>query len=65
MDVEPADRSKNTVALQIEVDDLAEFFTHLQEGGGTVTFGPSLEKNVGFWFGGFNDPEGNPVWVVD
>ena len=65
MEVEPADRSTNTVVLQIEVDDLKEFFAHLKEGGGTVTFGPSFEKTTEFWFGGFNDPEGNPVWVVD
>ena len=65
MEVEPIDRSKNTVILQLEVDDLAEFFAHLTEAGGTVTFGPSFEKKNEFWFGGFNDPEGNPVWVVD
>ena len=65
MKVEPADRSNNTVVLQIEVDDLAEFFAHLQKHGGTVTFGPSFEKKNEFWFGGFTDPEGNPVWVVD
>ena len=65
MEVEPTDRSKNTVILQLEVDDLAEFFAHLKEAGGTITFGPSFEKKNEFWFGGFNDPEGNPVWVVD
>ncbi len=65
MEVEPADRSKNTVILQLEVDDLAEFFAHLTEAGGTVTFGPSFDKQHEFWFGGFSDPEGNPVWVVD
>ena len=65
MGVEPADRSTNTVILQFEVDDLQEFFAHLEEAGGTITFGPSFEKNNDFWFGGFSDPEGNPVWVVD
>ena len=65
MGVEPTDRSTNTVVLQFEVDDVPEFFAHLEQAGGTVTFGPSFEKNNDFWFGGFSDPEGNPVWVVD
>ena len=65
MGVVPVDRSKNTVILQFEVDDLAEFFAHLEEAGGTITFGPSFDKSGEFWFGGFSDPEGNPCWVVD
>jgi len=65
MGVEPVDRSKNTVILQFEVDDLAEFFAHLEQAGGAITFGPSFDKNGEFWFGGFSDPEGNPIWVVD
>jgi predicted enzyme related to lactoylglutathione lyase len=65
MGVVPVDRSKNTVILQFEVDDLAEFFGHLEQVGGAITFGPSFDKNGEFWFGGFSDPEGNPCWVVD
>ena len=65
MGVEPTDRSRNTVVLQFEVDDLAEFFDHLQQSGGAVTFGPSFDKEGEFWFGGFSDSEGNPTWVVD
>ena len=65
MGVEPTDRSLNTVVLQFEVDDLAEFFAHLEQAGGAITFGPSFDKNGEFWFGGFSDPEGNPIWVVD
>ncbi|MFP6574016.1 MAG: VOC family protein [Pirellulaceae bacterium] len=65
MGVVPVDRSKNTVILQFEVDDLAEFFAHLEQVGGAITFGPSFDKNGEFWFGGFSDPEGNPCWVVD
>ena len=65
MEVTPTDRSVNTVILQFEVDDLAEFFAQLKAAGGIVTFGPSFEKKGGFWFGGFSDPEGNPCWVVD
>ena len=65
MGVVPADRSKNTVILQVEVDDVQQFFAHLEEAGGAVTFGPSFDKKSEFWFGGFADPEGNPCWVVD
>ena len=62
---EPMDRSRNTVFLQVEVDDVKAFFAHLENHGGSVLFGPSFDKKDGFWFGGFADPEGNPWWVVD
>ena len=65
MGVKPTDRSMNTVILQFEVDDLAEFFAQLKAAGGTVTFGPSRDEKDKFWFGGFSDPEGNPCWVID
>jgi len=65
MGVVPLDRSKNTVILQVEVDDVQHFFAHLEEAGGVVTFGPSLDDKGEFWFGGFEDLEGNPCWVVD
>jgi predicted enzyme related to lactoylglutathione lyase len=65
MGVVPVDRSKNTVILQVEVDDVQRFFAHLEGTGGAATFGPSFEKKGQFWFGGFADPEGNPCWVVD
>jgi len=61
----PAERSTNTVVLQVEVDDIPQFFAHLEAAGGAVTFGPSLDDKGKFWFGGFEDPEGNPWWVVD
>ena len=51
--------------LSNELDDVQQFFTHLEETGGAVTFGPSFEEKGQFWFGGFADPEGNPCWVVD
>ena len=63
--IEPIDRSRNTVVLQVEVDDVKAFFSLVKARGGSVLFGPSLDENDGFWFGGFADPEGNPWWVVD
>lgn len=65
MKVVPIDRSSNTVILQFEVDDVKELFTHLEQTGASVTFGPSYDKKDEFWYGGFSDPEGNPCWVVD
>ncbi|MFT4648593.1 MAG: putative glyoxalase superfamily protein PhnB [Glaciecola sp.] len=65
MGLEPKDRSKNTVLLQFEVDDLPGYFKHLVSAGAKALFGPSFDKENNFWFGGFADPEGNPWWVVD
>jgi len=65
MGVEPLDRSRNTVVLQFQVENVKEFLAHVEQGNGTVTAGPSFDKNAGFWFGSFADPEGNPFWVVD
>jgi predicted enzyme related to lactoylglutathione lyase len=65
MRMEPADRSRNTVVLQFEVDDLKPFFLHIENQGGKIINGPSFDKNGSFWFGSFADPEGNPFWVVD
>ena len=58
-------RSKNTVLLQLEVDDLHELLAHLRQADSVITVDPSRDKQHGFWFGGFADPEGNPIWAVD
>jgi predicted enzyme related to lactoylglutathione lyase len=65
MRVVPLDRSRNTVVLQFQVENVEEFLAHVEQGGGAVTSGPSFDRNAGFWFGSFADPEGNPFWVVD
>jgi len=65
MGVVPQDRSQNTVLLQIQVANVQELFTHLQQAGCKTTFGPSFDQQGQFWFGGFSDLEGNPIWVVD
>ncbi len=64
-DVTPGDRSRNTVRLQVAVSDVKGFFEHLRSADTSITFGPSYDGSGGFWFGGFADPEGNPIWVVD
>ena len=65
MGVVPGDRRNNTVVLQFEVDDVRELFTHLKQTGASITNEPTFNKQDGFWFGAFADPEGNPYWVVD
>jgi len=65
MGVAPTDRGQNTVVLQFEVDDVKAFLAEVERAGGTVANGPSFNEKDGFWFGGFADPEGNPIWVVD
>lgn len=65
MGVVPGDRRNNTVVLQFEVDDVRELFAHLKQTGASITNEPTFNKQDGFWFGAFADPEGNPYWVVD
>jgi len=65
VDVEPGDRSGNTVLMQFEVDDVASLLSHVAACGGRVDHGPAFSEADGFWFGAFADPEGNPCWVVD
>lgn len=65
MGVEPKDRSKNTVILQFEVDTITDFFNHLEQHACKTIFGPSHSEKDDFWYGAFEDLEGNPCWVVD
>ena len=65
MRIIPGDRANNTVLLQFQTDDVKSFLDHVKEHGGNVTFGPSFDQKDEFWFGGFQDLEGNPIWVVD
>ena len=50
---------------EFEVDDVEALFAHVKQFGASINNGPNFDKNAGFWFGGFSDPEGNPFWVVD
>ncbi len=68
MKVEPVPkeaRKHAAVVPQLNISDVRAFLARIEEKGGDVPFGPSFEKNEGFWFGGFADPEGNPFWVVE
>jgi predicted enzyme related to lactoylglutathione lyase len=65
MGVALGDPANNAVLLQVGVPDVRVFFEHLREAGGDTTFGPSFDEAGQFWYGGFTDLEGNPIWVVD
>ena len=65
MEVQPGDRTKNTVILQFAVPDVKALFEHLTSNGIKTTFGPSFAEKGQFWYGAFPDVEGNPCWVVD
>ncbi|QDU35780.1 Glyoxalase-like domain protein [Maioricimonas rarisocia] len=62
--VEPQDRSRNTLVLQIQVDDVKSALEEVEAGGGKVTTPPMQEEKTGYWFGAVTDPEGNPCWIV-
>jgi predicted enzyme related to lactoylglutathione lyase len=61
----PTAPRNNSVVLQISVDDIEILFSKVADNGGSITFGPAMDKNEGFKFGGFKDPEGNHVWVME
>ena len=61
----PASPRNNSTLLQISTDDIHTLFSSVQEHGGTILFGPSVDKNDGFTYGSFSDIEGNPVWVME
>jgi predicted enzyme related to lactoylglutathione lyase len=65
MSVNPQDRLNNSVVLQFQVPNVEHFLEHVKTHGGSITFGPSYDKNDEFWYGAFQDTEGNPFWVVD
>ena len=65
MGVEIGDRARNSCVLQLEVDDVREFLSAVEQAGGRITGGPNFDKGGGFWFGSIADPEGNSWWVVD
>ena len=64
MGVEPSTPRTNSVMPQRQVEDAKLFLEELKAKGGTVVFGPSFDEHEKFWFGGFEDVEGNPIWVV-
>ena len=64
MKCDPPTPRANAVVAQLQVGDVKAFLAQIKERGGDVPFGPSFDEKEKFWFGGFADGEGNPVWVV-
>jgi predicted enzyme related to lactoylglutathione lyase len=65
MGVAPGERANNPIVLQCQVSDVQGFFDYLNSEGSIIIFGPSYDKKDSFWYGAFQDLEGNPIWVVD
>ncbi len=61
----PTAPRNNSTVLQISVDDIESLLHKVAENGGSIIFGPAVDKNDGFKYGGFRDPEGNDVWVME
>ena len=59
------DSRTNVLVLQVEVDDVKTFLSKIEQLGGTVSGPAAFDSKGGFWFGAFDDPEGNTFWVVD
>ena len=64
MKVEPCTPRRNSTVMQLQVDDIDALFARVREHGGDVK-GPQTEEKENFRYGGFADPEGNSVWVVE
>lgn len=66
MGIDLSSPRKNSAIPQLCVPDVAELFERIAANGGKILFGPSVDEAFGgYTYGGFTDPEGNQVWVVD
>ena len=60
----PAKRA-NAVILHLVSKDVRGLLARVKRHGAKVPFGPSYDEKGKYWYGGFLDIEGNPVWVID
>lgn len=66
MGVAPASPRRNAAIPQLYCSDVEALLRKVADSGGTVLFGPSYDEAFGgYSYGGFADPEGNQIWVVD
>jgi predicted enzyme related to lactoylglutathione lyase len=63
MGVDPPRPRRNAVVAQLRVSDAAAVLVRVKERGGKVPFGPTHDENGKYTYGGFEDLEGNLVWV--
>ncbi|NNC95694.1 MAG: hypothetical protein HKN92_09040 [Chitinophagales bacterium] len=62
---QPENPRNNSTILQVEVSDIQELFKNVVDNGGKVIFGPSLEEQHKFYYGGVTDIEGNQIWIIE
>jgi predicted enzyme related to lactoylglutathione lyase len=55
---------RNAVILHLVTRDVRGLLRKVGRAGARV-FGPKQSPDGAYWYGGFKDPEGNPVWVID
>lgn len=65
MGVKPTTPRNNTVIIQLSVSDINELFGRVRKTGGRILFGPSVEEKGGYLYGGFEDIEGNQIWIIE
>lgn len=65
VEIQVSNPRNNASIMQIEVKDINALFARVKEKGGGLLFGPSLETQNGFYYGAFNDLEGNQIWVIE
>jgi predicted enzyme related to lactoylglutathione lyase len=61
---QPASPRRNTTFPQFVTDDVAGLMAHVVAIGGEIAFGPAHAQDGGYWYGAFDDLEGNRAWVV-
>ena len=64
MGVTPSEPRNNTMIAQLSVSDITSAFEEIRKNGGKILFGPSYDEKWKFHYGGFDDIEGNQLWVV-
>jgi len=65
MGVIPSEPRNNSLIIQLSLSNINEAFERIKNNGGKILFGPSFDKKWGFYYGGFNDIEGNQVWAIE
>ena len=65
MGVKPTTPRNNTAIIQFSVSDINRFFAGVRETGGKILFGPFIDEEEEYQYGGLLDIEGNQIWVVE
>jgi len=63
--ITPVSPRKNTVVIQIGVEDIRFLFEQVKINGGKILFGPTKDQENNFYYGGIADIEGNEIWIIE